>query len=361
MKKITLFLILISGIILFDACQKVTTDPVLDMSTAVSPAITSPADGASLVLTADNADSTITFEWSAAVYNLTDLAATSYLLQMVQSDSSFDGAKDVASTIETSFTTTYAELNVVLLSLGLTPDVASDLKFRVTATLRSNSDGSVIPETILDSEIIGATITPYETSGPPEYPKLWVPGDYQGWAPDVAPNIYSPEDNNQYTGYIYYPAESASFLFKFTTEASWNGTNYGTGATPGTLDPAGDNLEVPGAGNYYLTADTEGLLWTNELRNFALVGTFNDWGGTPDQELTWDADNQMWTVTMDFAAADEFKWRANSDWAFNYGLNDPDDGFLTQEGANVIIETAGNYTVNLILSEAFPRYELIAN
>lgn len=361
MKKIAILLILISGIVLFDACKKAETDPKLDMSTAVKPVVSEPAEGSEIQLTKETANDTVTFSWNAAQYSLDDLASTSYLLQIVQADSSFDGAKELISTIETSFSTTQAELNNTLISMGLTPLVPTNMKFRVSSSLKSYDDGKTIPHTVLDSDVINTMMTAYESSGPPEYAKLWVPGDYQGWAPDVAPNIFSVEDDGMYSGYVYYPAESASFLFKFTDQPNWDGTNYGTGASAGTLDPAGDNLEVPGAGNYFITADINNLLWSHELRNFTLVGSMTDWGNEPDIELTWDADNMVWTVTMDFAADDAFKWRANLAWDFDYGINNPDDGKLTPGGNDVIVTTSGNYTVNLYLNEAFPRYELIAN
>jgi len=63
---------------------------------------------------------------------------------------------------------------------------------------------------------------------------------------------------------------------------------------------------------------------------------------------------------MTFAAGDEFKWRANGDWALNLGnATDPPDGTLSQDGSNIVIDADGTYTVNLILSESVPRYELI--
>jgi hypothetical protein len=364
MKKIAILLILISGIVLLDACKKAETDPKLDFSQSVAPEITEPADGSSFVLTKEEADNTITFKWSAASYSLDNLASTFYLLQMIYTDPGEGGElKDVEliSTTETTYSITYAEINNTLLSAGFTPGVAADVTIRVSSSLKSYDDGGVIEASVLTSKTIGLSLTPYGTAGPPEYAKLWVPGDYQGWAPDLAPNVYSVEDDGIYSGYVYYPPESASFLFKFTDQPNWDGTNYGTGATPGTLDPAGDNLEVAGAGNYFLTANLNDLIWTNELLNFALVGTMTEWGTLPDLELTWDADNLIWTITLDLAADAEFKWRANSDWAVNLGINDPDDGLLVQEGANIIPGVAGNYTVNLYLYEAYPRYELIAN
>ena len=156
---------------------------------------------------------------------------------------------------------------------------------------------------------------------------------------------------------------NGTFEFKFTSAPDWDHTNFGPGSEEGILDPEAGfvNLSVPGPGNFFLTADTIGLTWTNEVRNFALVGTFNDWGGSPDAELSWDEENWRWTITIDFDAGTEFKWRANSDWIVNLGPNDPDDGSLVQDGGNVIIGNGGSYTINLYLYEVVPRYEIFEN
>ena len=361
MKKIALLLILVSGIILIDACKKVETDPNLDMSKAVKSIITEPTEGGNYILLEENDTVEINFTWTAASYFPEDLALPFYVLQMVEADSSYDGAKKLISTTATVYTTTVNSLNNTLLGLGLKPDESTEMKFRVNSSLHSYDDGKVIEGTLLESDVVTASFTPYEsTVPPPEGPDtLWVPGDYQGWNPGGAPNVYSHEHNGIYTGYIFYP-EGGSFEFKFTSAPDWDHTNFGNGGD-GILDTDSNagNLIVPGTGNYWLTADTVGLTWGYELQNYALIGTFNDWDG--DEPLTWDDGNQMWTVTMDFDAAAEFKWRANSAWDYNFGINDPDDGKVIQGGGNIVISAAGNYTVNLYLNEAFPRYELIAN
>lgn len=162
MKNIAILIFLISGIVLLDACEKAKTDPKLDMSTAVKPEITEPADGSTWVLTEENADEQITFTWSAAQYNLTDLATTSYLLQMETSGEDFDDGFELISTIETSYTTTVGGLNATLLNLGYTGGTTGTVNFRVTASLKSYDDGKAISGTMLDSDVVSTTITAYE-------------------------------------------------------------------------------------------------------------------------------------------------------------------------------------------------------
>ncbi|MCF6170132.1 MAG: SusE domain-containing protein [Bacteroidales bacterium] len=360
MKKIVFILFLLSGIILTDACKKVETDPQLDMSLAVKPAITSPANGSAFVFSKENADSTITFSWSAAEYNLTDLAATSYLLQMAQADSSFETAKKIVSTSETTYTTTYGDLNKSLVTLGLEVDVAGSVKFRVVASLKSYDDGAVITGSMLDSEETNSTFTPYESGGPAEYAKLWVPGDYQGWNPAEAPNIYDFDGDGIYTGYIYFPA-GGTYEFKFTSDPDWEHTNYGNGANPGELDtdPGAGNLTVPDSGGYYVEVDIENLSWTYELQNWGVIGEWLGW--SEDINMIWDADNQyLWVTVENIPAAENqrFKYRANDGWDVNLGAKDPDDGTLVPGGADIPIPDGGTLTFILRFTTPEPTYEL---
>jgi hypothetical protein len=126
-------------------------------------------------------------------------------------------------------------------------------------------------------------------------------------------------------------------------------------------DPGAGDLQVEEPGTWYMTVNTDELTWESELRNFALVGSFTGWGEDPDIPLEFDPDEQVFTVTVDLEADDEFKWRANADWGVNFGINDPDDGTLVQDGGNIVIEEAGNYTVILDLYNEVPTYELVKN
>lgn len=354
-KSILLLVIFLLGMV--SACKKEPKDPVLDMSKTVTAIVTAPVDQ-SIVLLEAQADSTINFEWTAAVYNLTDLETITYLLQMDTVGGGFDSPIELTSTTELTYSTTVESLNNKLKNLGFEPDVSTAVNFRVVSFINNTTDA-----TNAVSEVVSNSFTPYEIEAPPPSgpDSLWVPGDYQGWNPGGAPNIFSPDHNGQYAGYIYFP-DGGTFEFKFTSAPDWDHTNFGS-AGEGALDPdpGADNLTVPGTGTYYFTVDTTALTWTQELRNFALVGTFNSWGDQPDAPLTWDDANWAWTITIDFPEATEFKWRANSDWTYNFGINDPDDGTLVQDGGNIVVPDAGNYTINLYLYEPAPRYELIAN
>lgn len=357
MKNISILLLVIFGIGLVSSCKKETKDPVLDMSKTQSAVLTAPA-GKTLVLLKAQADSVINFTWKAAVYNLSDLETTTYLLQMDTVGGDFNKPVELTSTTDLSFSITVGGLNGKLKAMGIPADVATGVEFRLVSFINNTTE-----YTNAYSSVVSNTFTVYE-GGVIEYPKLWVPGDYQGWAPADAPVIQSFESDGIYTGYIYFPdTDGATFEFKFTSDPDWDHTNYGAGANEGELDTdsGAGNLSVPGPGGYRVTVDVNNLTWTYELQDWGVIGEFNAWA--EDINMEWDAENNYLTLTTDIPAADNnrFKFRANDAWDINYGVIDPPDGkTLTQGGADIPI-TEGNWTFHLILSGKDPMYELIAN
>ena len=360
MKKITLILTLVAGLFIFlSSCQKVEKDPVMDLNLSTPASFTSPERGTVIVLLLADSANPFVMNWNAATYSVSNDAAvpeTNYTLQVGLADSNFVGAKELSNTKVLTYETIVYSLNNFLLSLGIPGDSTATIELRIISAI------SGAAQTSDTSAVITMTVTTFSPPVPPppdETPHLWVPGDYQGWNPGAAPNVWSPANDGVYKGYVYYP-EGGTFEFKFTAAPDWDHTNFGFGSE-GTLstDPGAGNLSVAEFGNYFLTCDTVNLTWTNEIRNFTLIGSFNEWAG--DAELTWDNTNRMFTITMDFAAGAEVKWRANADWAVNFGDSGAGDNTLSQDGANIVLTDAGNYTLNLYLEKEVPTYEVIKN
>jgi len=332
MKKIIYLILIVFTTGFLASCEKEDNNPVIDTNDVTAPQLL--LDVETLVLTEDNADSTIVFEWSAAQYSLNNITNPTYKLQFKPADSA--DYTQLTDTRETSFETTVGEFNSTLTKAGVNPDSATNLEMRVFSSLVANDEA-----TVAYSDVATVTATAYESEQPTETAKLWVPGAYQAWAPAEAPNVYSPADDGVYNGYIHFPEDAESLEFKFTSHPDWENTNYGLlEGEEGSLntDPGAGDLQVEEPGTWYMTVNTDELTWESELRNFALVGSFTGWGEDPDIPLEFDPDEQVFTVTVDLEADDEFKWRANADWGVNFGINDPDDGTLVQDGGNIVIE-----------------------
>ena len=64
--------------------------------------------------------------------------------------------------------------------------------------------------------------------------------------------------------------------------------------------------------------------------------------------LLYDQNQKVWKGAVHFGAG-EFKFRANNDWAYNYG-SDEADGNLTAGGANIPVDLEADYAITLDLS-----------
>ena len=354
MKKIIYLILIVFTTGFLASCEKEDNNPVIDTNDVTAPALT--LDFEELVLLEDNAGDTITFEWSPAQYSLNNITEPTYRLQYKHVDSS--DFSQLTSTRETMFKISVAEFNTEIKKAGLEPEVATNVEMRVNAELVANDEATKV-----SSDVAQASVTAYEAEVA-EADTLWVPGAYQGWAPADAPSVYSPDADGIYNGYIHFPEGTESLEFKFTSHPNWDNTNYGlTEGEEGVLntDPGAGNLQVDETGTYYMTVNTDELTWENELRNFALVGSFTGWGEDPDIPLEFDSDEQVFTVTVDLEADDEFKWRANSAWDTDLGLDEDDETVLAYGGANLTVEEAGNYTIILDLYSEVPTYEIIKN
>ena len=107
------------------------------------------------------------------------------------------------------------------------------------------------------------TVTAYDE--PVVYPKLYVPGNYQGWDIAAAPALQSYRMNNRYEGYIDFVISEnpdAPVEFKVTTLPDWTqGDKYGDGG-PGRLKLDGENISYSPQGYYFMQVDLDKLTYT---------------------------------------------------------------------------------------------------
>ncbi len=133
--------------------------------------------------------------------------------------------------------------------------------------------------------------------------------------------------------------------YKFRANDGWD-IDYGSTAADGmTLDAGGENIPSPGViADYAMELD---LSTPNEYmyssHRWGVIGAATPGSWDNDTDLTWDADNMVFTVTLDLVIG-EWKFRADDDWAVNYGGA---IGALTQDGGNLAVAEDGNYTITL--------------
>ena len=182
--------------------------------------------------------------------------------------------------------------------------------------------------------------------------ELYVPGGHQTtvWDPPTAPIVFSPNLDWNFDGYVYMPAGNE---FKFTSERSWGGTNYGDGGDGGVLSTNGGagNLSVVEAGFYRLTVDlsNEPYTYTATATDWGLIGSATVGGWDASTPMTLDAGTGEWTVTTTLSGGNEFKFRANNGWEINLG---GDVNNLTYGGSNIPVSSSGTYLITLKLGDA---------
>lgn len=328
-----IFILSVLSLVLF-SCDK--DEERLTLRTGASPTLSASSDD--IVLSADNReDDAMAFTWSAAEYGYQ--AAVKYTLEFIPEGGDFETAKSVETSPGTlTKTFTVAELNTLAAQLGLLPDSENAVQVRV----KSEVSPEVAPTY---SNVIGFNVTPFLDII--EYPSLWVPGSHQGWNPGTAPKVSSVNDNGVYEGYVNFP--DAQNNFKFTPEPNWDNDFGGTSSgNKGTLAPKASDLQVNGAGYYQLKANTNQMTWEAVRTTWGVIGNATAGGWDSDQDLTYDATEQVWKATLNLVAG-EIKFRANDGWDINMGDDGP-DGLLEYGAANIVIEEAGQYEVILNLS-----------
>lgn len=294
------------------------------------------------------------FIWTAA--NFGEGIIPSYDIEIDNAGENFDTPVIVASTAgETQISVSHNVLNTALLNLGATPFVGANFDVRVKAHVGDN---------VMYSESAEIIATPYTT----ETPRLWVVGGYQAssgygsdWTHASAPQLLATGyGDTHFEGYVYIANPQVATAdtengFKFSTQANWDGTNYGqSAAAANKIDAAGGNI-APAAGYYKVAVNTAAtaMEYTLTAANWGLIGSAtasttggDGWGA--DADMTYDLATKKWTITLPLAVG-KIKFRANDAWALNYG-DDGADGSLNEGGADIDVTVAGTYKVTLDLS-----------
>ena len=100
--------------------------------------------------------------------------------------------------------------------------------------------------------------------------------------------------------------------FKFRGTSDWN-VNYGSTVKDGkTLDAGGSNVDITVTDDYAITLDlSHANAYTYSANTWGLIGDATPGGWDNDTNMTWDATNKVFTVTLNLTAA-KIKFRANN-------------------------------------------------
>ena len=346
---------------LLSACQKLDEVKAYDPDKVVAPVLH--ALPGEIVITPDNMGSTQTFTWDAA-----DFGVRTQINYSIEASYN-DGAKLVLFTgmNGTSSEQTYESLNNILAlsvedgGLGVPSGEPTDVDFYISATI-----GTDFEKFYSAPATVRMTVTTAERT----YPQVWVIGDYCGWNFDNAQGLFCFSGDEVTYEAIVDLGEKAANGFKLSGEAGWNDAcNWGTdgdAAAPETEAPSITLISSGGSGNimvyskrfYRFVFDRSTLTLSNKLsfNSMGIIGDATPGGWDTDTEMNFDTQKQRFWVDVTLSAG-EFKFRADNDWAINFGGA---DGRLSQNGDN-IKATAGNYRVYATLNNSAEiTYELNA-
>ena len=185
-------------------------------------------------------------------------------------------------------------------------------------------------------------------------PVLYMAGDANGWNQI---DVLNGDDGVHFTGYMYLNQNG----FKFCTQPNWDGTNYG--ADFNTAGDAANITMTEEAGYYKVDVDLESKSYVlTPITTIGIIGSASPNGWDSDVDMTYVPYNAetkelgYWEAKDITLASGEIKFRANDDWAINWG---GDTNALTQGGDNISVE-AGTYDIKLYAwANGYAKCELI--
>jgi len=319
-------------LLMLAACEK---DEVrLTLQDDATPAvITSTPAQLTTTISGDNLTDALEITWSEPDYGVK--TQVTYTVEMDVACHNFSNPIVLASTADRTLPVTLDVLNTkkLISDLKLPQFIPSQVSIRVRSAVREFATVSA-PVTF--------TVTPYSAWAR----GLWLISD--AWSDTSAPAIYAA-DESAYDGYLYLEAGKA---FRFGTGRVCGKILYG-GSDGNLTAGSAQTIAVSESGYYRVKADTQALTYElTRINSFGAIGSATAGGWNSSSELTYDPARQVWEGVIPLISG-ALKFRANNDWAINYGpASDDLTGTLRLDDPGAIsIAQAGTYLVTLDVSK----------
>ena len=358
MKKI--YSIFAAGVlaILALSCVK-EENAVFDASKATAPVLGSYELG----------EEAITATYTPATFKLgfNEKIAPNHTLALV----SLDGQK-VSKTLTTSdkdgvLTLKNVNLAKALMTLGKSEGSTASVELAVRASMQEpskdngrngyvDSDGHITIGSfeVVIPEIVGSPYADYTQDS--EWSVIGALSAYEiSWDGDL--NMWT-DGNNHVAAHVTLKAGDE---FKFRKDADWAvnyGGDFGGLDTEFSVTQDGPNIKVGADGVYDLYLNpTDGVAWItaayDPLPDFTESSSWSVIGALSLHDISWNGDIAMisdgtWHVALgvNLAAADEFKFRKDADWAVNMGGDFTglgDEFAVSQDGPNIKVGADGSF------------------
>ena len=171
-------------------------------------------------------------------------------------------------------------------------------------------------------------------------PVLYMKGDANGWN---GYDYLAGDDGVHFTGFMYLNQNG----FKFTTAPDWSGTGYGENFS--TAPDAGNIVMTEPAGYYKVDVDLSAQTYTlTPITTIGIIGAAVPvTGWDSDQDLTYNVEERCWEIKDIKLNAGECKFRANDDWAMQWGYDGEKFVYSNNAPAVQFIPEAGTYDIKL--------------
>ncbi|EKB50361.1 SusE domain-containing protein [Cecembia lonarensis] len=323
------------------ACGDLEQPPIIQQTPA---SISSPPSA--IVLTGEDEEEVLVFNVTPADFG-TGMEVT-YVIQMDRPGNGFANAADLGSSTTTVIEVSAAEINRRAISRGIVAGETGPMEFRVRA---------VPSRTLSALEGLPVTIPVTTFADAVALRNLFLVGEAtaRGWDNNAnnPPLFRDPENTDLYVYSGFFNAGGFKVLENLGAWQPQYGTNDGSTISAnmgGGDDP--DVFNVPAAGYYTFTFDlsTESFSLepiTDVPATFETVGiigsaTAEGWdASTAMNQLAFDKHIYYLTATL---GDGEMKFRADNDWAVNWGTNSAISGKATQDGPNIPVEP-GTYKI----------------
>ena len=313
--------------------------------------VVAPTLGAIEGCTLSEGGSDIVIEYTEADFGVA--TAKAHNLYIAKSEDMADMKKAKATFGAGTITLTQADLNVVALDFA-EAGAEVDMYFAVVANLNTDK-GAAVAGTESYSNVVKATFKSYVADVLPteKFDKVWVIGDYCGWAHDKTQFLFDyTSSGNVYSGIVDFNKDGASAAangFKLTGVAGWDDTcNWGLEDNTTAEAEAASLQLITGGGSQDIKAYAK-RFYGFEFDKTAMV-LKKSWGadqiGIIGLNGDWETDivmeyNPKWTrfyADIEAPADTEMKFRADAGWDLNWGVD------CAQGGGNIAV-TAGKYRV----------------
>ena len=362
MKKLFYTLLVATVGLLTASCMQEHVEAIYDPAAATAQTLASISD---VVLEAEGDAITTTF--NPADFKMT-VASTYTLFASAASDMSDKVKASATLSVDESgighISMKQSTVNSMVFALGGEADVPFTVYFQLEGAMANDKNGA-IGATMLYSNIVSATFTPYsmDIKDVDLYEHVWVIGasaNVGGWSFDkVFQYLYNYEKTGTtFTGLIDFGEDGPSGGFKLVGVNNWDDESKNWGSEAQAEEPEQATIQLIAAGSskdikcyskrfYFFSYDTGTLVLTAKyaIDNVGIVGAFNGWNEKDaNMKMEYNPYYHRFYIDYTFDDATELKFTCNDAWEINWGGK---DGTIAAGSSDNIAVEPGSYRIYL--------------